>query len=53
MRAGTEAHGWVGDESVDKLLALNLLDNVLIVVVSQRSRQFVIVHIVLVFSQSP
>lgn len=46
-------HRRVADKPVDKLLALNLLNNVLVVVVSKCSREFVIVHVVLVFSKAP
>lgn len=34
-------------------MALNLLDNVLVVVVAERSRQLVVVHVVLVLPEAP
>lgn len=41
------------NEAVDELLSHDLLDDVLVVVIAQRPRQFVVVHVVLVFPQTP
>ena len=41
------------DEPVDELLAEHLLDDVLVVVVAQGARQFVVVHVRLLLAKTP
>lgn len=48
---GTES--WICNKTVNELLALNFLNDVLVVIVTQGSRQFIVVHVVLILSQSP
>lgn len=42
-----------GNETIDEFLSQDLLDNVLVVIITQRSTQFVVVHVVFVLSQTP
>ena len=42
-----------GHEPVHEFLAHDLLDDVLVVVIAQSTREFVVVHIVLVLAQAP
>ena len=44
---------WEGHKLVDKLLAHHFLDNVLVVVISEGTTEFVVVHVVFVLAQSP
>lgn len=44
---------WERDKLVHKLLPNHLLDDVLVIIVSQGSAQFIVVHICFVFSESP
>ena len=42
-----------GDKLVHKFLAHDFLDDVLVIIVSQSTTQFIIVHVVLVFTEAP
>lgn len=44
---------WEGDKLVDEFLSQRLLDDVLVVVIAQSSAQLVVVHVLLVFTESP
>lgn len=41
------------NKSINKLLALNLLNNVLVIIITERSTQLVIIHIMLILAKTP
>jgi hypothetical protein len=41
------------DKSVDKLLSQNFFDNIFVVIVSEGSTQFVVIHVMLILAETP
>lgn len=41
------------DKSVDKLLSQNFFDNIFVVIVSEGSTQFVVIHVMLILAKTP
>lgn len=51
MLAKTECR--IGNKTINKFLALYFLDYVLVIIISERSRKLIVIHIVLVFPETP